>query len=58
MTVYSQVSVGGRGTGRTRRVLEHFKQVEPIRPSLFSRATHDSRGGYRINYQFIFKMLL
>lgn len=55
--VYSQGRCWG-GAGRDRRVFEDLEQVEPICPSLFSRATNDSTGGYRINHQFILKMLL
>jgi len=50
----------GEAEGDRRGVKKVFRgfQTGGTQPSLFPRATYDSRGGYRINYQFIFKMLL
>lgn len=52
-----QDSVEGEGH---RWGQEGFGGSQPggTHPSLSPRATYNSRGGYRINYQFIFKMLL
>lgn len=56
-TVHPRTAEGqGLGGEAGRRV--RGLQTGGTRPSLFPRATYDSRGGYRINYQFIFKMLL